>query len=114
VVSIATVEQMAEDYLTQQGEALCGVMAQALIEKGVPSPIARALANRACKPAVRSGSQTIVQGAKKAVKRTTSAYNRKYKAAFKKLAPKYKLKSGKWKKNGFKSAVRAAHKAVKK
>lgn len=47
-------------------------------------------------------------------KRRQSAYNRKYKAAFKKLSGKYKLKSGKWKKNGFKSAVRAAHKAVKK
>ena len=47
-------------------------------------------------------------------KRKPSSYNRKYKASFKKLAPKYKLKSGKWKKGGFKSAVRAAHKAVKK
>jgi len=46
--------------------------------------------------------------------RKKSAYSRKYKAAFKKTAPRYKLKSGKWKKNGFKSAVRAAHKAVKK
>ena len=114
MVNIATVEQMAEDYLTQQGEALCGVMAQALIEKGVPSPIARALADRACKPAARAGAQQVVGTAKKAVKKTTSAYNRKYKAAFKKIAPKYKLKSGKWKKNGFKSAVKAAHKAVKK
>ena len=105
---------MAEDYLTQQGEALCGVMAQALIEKGVPSPIARALANRACKPAARAAAQDVVQGTKKAVKRTSSAYNRKYKAAFKQLSGKYKMKSGKWKKNGFKSAVRAAHKAVKK
>jgi len=114
VVNIATVEQMAEDYLTQQGEALCGVMAQALIEKGVPSPIARALADRACKPAARAGASQVVSTTKKAVKKTASAYNRKYKAAFKKLAPKYKLKSGKWKKSGFKSAVRAAHKAVKK
>ena len=105
---------MAEDYLTQQGEALCGVMAQALIEKGVPSPIARALADRACKPAATAGAQQIISTAKKAVKKTTSAYNRKYKSAFKRLAPKYKLKSGKWKKNGFKSAVKAAHKAVKK
>lgn len=46
--------------------------------------------------------------------RKVSTYNRKYKAAFKKIAPKYKLKSGKWKKNGFKSAVRAAHKEAKK
>lgn len=105
---------MAEDYLTQQGEALCGVMAQALIEKGVPSPIARALANRACKPAARAGAKSFVGTTKKAVKRASSAYNRKYKASFKKLAPKYKLKSGKWKKGGFKAAVKAAHKAVKK
>lgn len=47
-------------------------------------------------------------------KRKISSYNRKYKAAFKKVAPRYKLKSGKWKKGGFKAAVRAAHKAVKK
>ncbi len=47
-------------------------------------------------------------------KRRASAYSRKYKAAFKKIAPKYKLKSGKWKKGGFRSAVKAAHKAVKK
>ena len=47
-------------------------------------------------------------------KRKASAYSRKYKAAFKKTAPKYKLKSGKWKKGGFKAAVKAAHKAVKK
>ena len=47
-------------------------------------------------------------------KRKASAYSRKYKSAFKKIAPKYKLKSGKWKKGGFKAAVKAAHKAVKK
>ena len=46
--------------------------------------------------------------------RKKSAYSRKYKAAFKKTAPRYKLKSGKRKKNGFKSAVRAAHKEAKK
>ncbi len=47
-------------------------------------------------------------------KRRASAYSRKYKAAFKKIAPKYKLKSGKWKKGGFRAAVKSAHKAVKK
>lgn len=35
-----------------------------------------------------------------------------YAKAFKRLAPKYKLKSGKWKKDGFKNCVRAAHKAA--
>lgn len=48
------------------------------------------------------------------VKRKPSAYSRKYKAAFRRLAPKYKNKNGKWKKGGFKAAVKAAHKAVKK
>jgi hypothetical protein len=43
-------------------------------------------------------------------KKKVSAYNRKYKAAFRKVAPRYKLKSGKWKAGGFKRAVREAHK----
>lgn len=47
-------------------------------------------------------------------KRRTTAYQRKYKAAFKKIAPRYKLKSGRWKKNGFKMAVREAHKMARK
>lgn len=51
-----------------------------------------------------------VEAAKAPKKRKVSAYNRKYKAAFKRVSPKYKLKNGKWKKNGFKAAVRAAHK----
>ena len=46
-------------------------------------------------------------------KRSTS-YQRKYKAAFKRLAPKYKLKSGKWKKGGFRTTVRLAHKEARK
>jgi hypothetical protein len=43
-------------------------------------------------------------------KRKVTAYQKKYKAAFKSIAPKYKLKNGKWKKGGFKAAVKAAHK----
>tara|TARA_R100001086_G_scaffold212339_1_gene128265 strand:+ start:89 stop:352 length:264 start_codon:yes stop_codon:yes gene_type:complete len=50
---------------------------------------------------------------KKQPKRRT-AYQRKYKKAFKKIAPKYKLKSGKWKKGGFRTAVKLAHKEAKK
>ena len=44
------------------------------------------------------------------MKRKPTAYQKKYKAAFKQIAPKYKLKNGKWKKDGFKAAVKAAHK----
>jgi len=47
-------------------------------------------------------------------KKRSTAYQRKYKKAFKETAKRYKLKSGKWKKGGFKAAVKAAHKAVKK
>ena len=47
-------------------------------------------------------------------RRKTTAYQRRYKSNFKKVAPRFKLKSGKWKKNGFRSAVRLAHKMSKK
>jgi len=45
----------------------------------------------------------------RAPRKKVSAYNRKYKAAFRKIAPRYKLKSGKWKAGGFKRAVKEAH-----
>ncbi len=51
-----------------------------------------------------------VAAAKAPKKRKTTAYARKYKAAFKRVAPRYKLKNGKWKANGFKRAVKEAHK----
>ena len=47
-------------------------------------------------------------------KKRASAYQRRYKANFKKIAPRYKLKSGKWKKGGFKAAVKLAHKMSRK
>lgn len=50
----------------------------------------------------------------KPMRRKTSAYQRRYKANFKKIASRFKLKSGKWKKNGFRNAVRMAHKMSKK
>ena len=111
---MSTIEQLAEDAIADMGSALCDVMATALVEKGISPAVARALAERACKPAARSGARATVQTVKKTAKRAKSAYSRKYKAAFKKIAPKYKLKSGKWKAGGFKAAVKAAHKAVKK
>lgn len=47
-------------------------------------------------------------------KKRSSAYSRKYKANFRKVAPRFKLKNGKWKKNGFRSAVKLAHKMSRK
>ena len=61
------------------------------------------------------GSQRIESSAATEApkKRKASAASKRYGRAFKKVAPKYKLKSGKWKVNGFRSAVRAAHKLAK-
>ncbi len=47
-------------------------------------------------------------------KKKTTAYQRRYKANFKKVSDRFKLKSGKWKKNGFKNAVKMAHNMSKK
>ncbi len=46
--------------------------------------------------------------------RKASAYSKRYGKAFKKVQGKYKLKSGAWKKNGFKNAQKAAHAIAKK
>jgi hypothetical protein len=46
--------------------------------------------------------------------KTKSAYTKRYERAFKALKPKYTLKNGKWKKNGFKACVKAAHAKAKK
>ena len=47
-------------------------------------------------------------------KRKASAHSKKYGAAFRKVASKYKLKNGSWAKNGFKRAQKAAHALAKK
>lgn len=57
-----------------------------------------------------SEGSTLAEETAAPKKRKVSAYNRRYKAAFKKVSSTYKLKNGNWKTNGFRSAVRAAHK----
>jgi len=63
------------------------------------------------------GSERESEGATLAAKekkpRKASAYSKRYGKALKKVAPKFKLKNGSWKKDGFKMAVRAAHKLAK-
>ena len=56
----------------------------------------------------------ILEDAPMPKKKKLTAYQRRYNKNFRKIAPRYKLKSGKWKKNGFRSAVRLAHKMSKK
>ena len=64
---------------------------------------------------VVEGTTTGAVAASKAPKgRKRSAYARKYKAAFKRQASQFKRKNGTWKKDGFKRAVRAAHKEARR
>ena len=70
---------------------------------------------RLLEAAKESGTPRSKKVQKKAKKpRSASAYNKRYSKAFKSLAPKYKTKKGAWKKNGYRSCVRAAHKKARK
>lgn len=61
--------------------------------------------------------QTMDEVVRKPIKTANpskSRYQKRYKRQFRLIAPSYKTKSGKWKKGGFKAAVKAAHKATRK
>jgi len=92
--------------------ATCDILRGLLIDRGMNPALAMQIGAEVGERVERVGTNAIQSGAKEVKRRSrkASAYNRRYKAAFKKLAPRYKLKSGKWKKNGFKLAVKAAHK----
>lgn len=47
-------------------------------------------------------------------RRRLSKYQRTYKKNLKAIEPKYKLKNGSWKKNGFQKAVKEAHAMTRK
>ena len=73
--------------------ALCGVMEQALIEKGIDATLAKALSQRACQPALEAAPSV----AKKAVKKTrrgARAANRKLSLAFKEANRRLRKKNG--------------------
>ena len=61
-----------------------------------------------------NGANSLDTAGEPKKKKRSTAYQRRYKAAFKKVQKRYKLKSGKWKKGGFRSAVREAHKMAKR
>jgi len=61
-----------------------------------------------------SESSTLAAREETPAKKKPRKKNTKYAKAFRKVQGKYKLKSGKWKKGGFKAAVKAAHKEAKK
>jgi len=89
--------------------ATCNILRQLLIDRGMSPSLAMSIGTEVGER-VEDVAPIVATKAKKKV----SAYNRKYKAAFRKIAPRYKLKSGKWKAGGFKRAVREAHKMAKR
>ena len=78
----------------------CRLLKELLVSAGVDTDVAHA-------------ASAIAAPMEKKVKRKASAYSKKYGRAFKKVAGKYVLKSGKWAKDGFKRAQKAAHKMAK-
>ena len=52
--------------------------------------------------------------ADKPKRKRKTAYQRRYEKNFKAIEDNYKLKNGNWKKNGFKRAVKEAHRLSKK
>jgi len=78
---------------------------------GAGIPLSPALAmelDRLARPTQDRIAMKAVKG-----KRKASAYSKRYGRAFKKVAKDYLKKNGGWKKNGFKSAQKAAHKLAK-
>lgn len=84
--------------------ATCNILRQLLIDRGMSPSLAMSIGTEVGERVEES--VPVVVGK---TRRKVSAYNRKYKAAFKKVAPRYKLKTGKWKAGGFKRAVKEAH-----
>jgi len=74
----------------------------------IPAPVAQTVA-------YSPQMQQIDQVIKTKVKKTVSAYNRRYAKAFRALKKKHTLASGKYRQGwNFKKLVKAAHKGAKK
>ena len=79
----------------------CKLLQELLESAGVSTDIA--------KPAGK-----LLAPVEKKVKRKASDYSKRYGRNFRRIANKYKLKSGAWAKNGFKRAQREAHRLTRK
>lgn len=91
--------------------ALCDVMEQALIDKGIAPDLARALAKRACEPSLVRAEKKVRRATSRAVKTA----NRKLSAAFKEANRRLRTKTGQLRKGKTQADVaRLAHKLKKK
>jgi len=73
--------------------ALCGVMEQALVEKGIDPTLAKALSQRACQPALEAAPSVAKKAVRKTRKGVRSA-NRKLSMAFKEANRRLRKKNG--------------------
>jgi len=73
--------------------ALCGVMEQALVEKGIDPTLAKALSQRACQPALEAAPSVAKKAVRKTRKGARSA-NRKLSMAFKEANRRLRKKNG--------------------
>ena len=78
---------------TTISSALCGVMEQALIEKGVDATLAKVLAKKACEPTLQA-LPGAARTASKKIKKGKKAANRKLSAAFKEANRRLRKKNG--------------------
>jgi hypothetical protein len=85
--------------------ATCNMIRGLLMAEGVSPVVTEALM-----PLVEKAEAKVVS----TVKRKASAYSKRYGRAFKKVASKYKTKSGAWMKNGFARAQKEAHRMAKR
>jgi hypothetical protein len=83
----------------------CDLIQGLLMAKGVPAPIAVATT-----PIIEAGEKAI----EKKVKRKASEYSKRYGKSFKKISNRYKLKSGAWKKNGFRLCAAEARRMARR
>ena len=80
----------------------------------IPQNVALSMASeRLLDPVIESIEDRAIMQVKK-TRRKVSKYQRRYAQNFKAMKRKYQTKTGRWVKNGFKLAVRAAHKKTKK
>lgn len=102
---------MAESRVSK---ALCGVMEQALIEKGISPEIAKVLAERACEPGVDLAVGTVKKGAG-AVKRKVSKYQREFGKQYRKLDEMKRTNNGSYRSGWNRAKIMSkAHKETRK
>ena len=80
----------------------CDMIRGLLLAQGISTPVVEAIDENILQ-------NTVAPTEEKVKRKVKTVYQRAYKKAFSKISKRYKLKSGKWMKNGFKKAVKAAH-----